>query len=351
MAGISKTKRLAVVLFNLGGPDQPDSVQPFLFNLFNDPAIIRIPNPFRLLLAQIVSRRRAKEARDIYAQIGGGSPLLKNTRAQASALQDALCDGLDAKVFIAMRYWHPMSLETALAVHDFAPDTIVLLPLYPQFSSTTTASSVRVWHEACRSIGLDVPTRSICCYPLKQGFVERSADLVRDGYQRALASGGKPPRLLFTAHGLPERIVESGDPYQWQVEQTSAAIVERLGMDDLDWVTCYQSRVGPLEWIKPSTEDEIRRGGGDGVPLVVYPLSFVSEHSETLVELDLEYGELARESGVPHYERVATVDDHPDFIAALAGLIRDSLHRPTGTVGPHGARLCPARWSNCPVSP
>lgn len=351
MAEQERARRLAVVLFNLGGPDEPNAVQPFLFNLFNDPAIIRLPNPLRVLLAQVVSRRRAREAKEIYSQIGGGSPLLANTKAQAESLERELSSGFDAKVFIAMRYWHPMSLETALQVQDFAPDDIVLLPLYPQFSSTTTASSAREWAKACTTIGLKVPTRTICCYPLEQGFIDRSAALVAEGYAKACAGGSRPPRVLFTAHGLPETVVKAGDPYQWQVEATGRAIADKLDIDGLDWVSCYQSRVGPLEWIKPSTEDEIRRAGADGVPLVLYPLAFVSEHSETLVELDIEYRELATENGVPHYERVGTVDDHPDFIGGLARLVRDCLRETkAGSTSPIGRRFCPAKWTDCPAA-
>ncbi|MEM1401347.1 MAG: ferrochelatase, partial [Pseudomonadota bacterium] len=247
-----------------------------------------------------------------------------------------------------MRYWHPMAMETALAVKEFNPDSIILLPLYPQFSSTTTASSVRQWTKVCGQVGLSAPTRTICCYPIEVGFIGRSAALVREAYERASAHG--KPRILFSAHGLPESVVKSGDPYQWQVEQTSAAIVQAMAMEDLDWVTCYQSRVGPLEWIKPATEDEIKRAGDDGVPLVIYPLAFVSEHSETLVELDIEYRELAEEHHVPAYERARTVDDDEDFIAGLADLVREALQRAPGvTASQTGARLCPGNWKDCPA--
>ncbi len=341
--------RVAVVLFNLGGPDRPDAVQPFLFNLFNDPAIIRLPWPVRTPLAHVISRRRAKEAKEIYAEIGGGSPLLPNTVAQAEALEAALSGALEAKVFIAMRYWHPMSLETALAVQEFGPDSVVLLPLYPQYSSTTSASSIRLWHKTCQQIGLSVPTRTVCCYPLEKGFIAESARLVAEGFEKAAAHG--KPRILFSAHGLPESVVKDGDPYQWQVEQTSEKIVEALGIDGLDWISCYQSRVGPLEWIKPSTDDEIKRAGADGVPVVVYPLAFVSEHSETLVELDIEYRELAEDHHVPHYERIRTVDAGAHFIGGLAELVHGALSRPEGISTSHtGERLCPNSWSNCPAA-
>ncbi len=315
--------RLAVVLFNLGGPDRPEAVQPFLFNLFNDPAIISLPQPLRWLLARLISWRRAPVAQEIYRQLGGGSPLLPNTKAQAVSLEQALGDIGTVKVFIAMRYWQPLSDETAAAVKNFAPDEIVLLPLYPQFSTTTTASSLKQWSISARHAGLRTGSCTVCCYPSDEGFVEASATLVRPAYERAAAAGR--PRLLFTAHGLPQRVVDRGDPYQKHVEATAAAIVDRLAIDGLDWRISYQSRVGPLEWLKPYTEDELRRAGSDRVPLVVAPIAFVSEHSETLVELDITYREEALKLGVPRYERVPTVGTHPAFIDGLAKRVRAAL--------------------------
>lgn len=334
--------RLAVVLFNLGGPDRPEAVQPFLFNLFSDPAIISLPQPLRWLLAKLISRRRAPVAAEIYRQLGGGSPLLPNTQAQAAALEQALGDIGTVKVFIAMRYWHPFSDETAQAVKDFAPDDVVLLPLYPQFSTTTTASSLKQWARSARRAGLQARTSTICCYPADEGFIEAMTALVRPVYQQASAAG--QPRLLFTAHGLPQRVVDRGDPYQKHVEATAAAIVGRLAISGLDWRISYQSRVGPLEWLKPYTEDELRRAGSDRVPLVVAPIAFVSEHSETLVELDITYREEALKLGVPRYERVLTVGTHPAFIDGLAKRVRTTLDRNDSQ-----ARLCGAD-SRCAVT-
>jgi ferrochelatase len=311
--------RIAVVLMNLGGPDRLEAVQPFLFNLFSDPAILRLPAPFRMPLAHIISRRRAPIAREIYRRLGGGSPLVANTEAQARALEAAL--GQSYRCFVAMRYWHPTSEETAAEVARWRADQIVCLPLYPQFSTTTTASSLAAWRAATAHRGLDRPLRFVCCYPSDPGFVEALAGLIRPVLD--LAAGHKrPPRLLLTAHGLPKRIVLSGDPYQNQVEATAAAVIAALNRPGLDWTICYQSRVGPLEWIGPSTEGEIRRAGTDGLPVVVAPISFVSEHSETLVELDLDYRDLAIVSGVPAYNRVPTVGTEPGFIQSLAVLVR-----------------------------
>lgn len=195
------SQRIAVVLFNLGGPDNPDAIRPFLFNLFADPAIIRIPNPARVILAWATAKKRTRQAKGIYAELGGGSPLLPNTEAQARALEAALADLGEVKVFIAMRYWHPMSQGTTMLVNDFAPDKVILLPLYPQFSTTTTGSSVRMWREACRIARLDVPTRLLCCYPTESRFIATMAAGLRFGVPRRddyrcrsnyMARGGVP---------------------------------------------------------------------------------------------------------------------------------------------------------------
>jgi protoporphyrin/coproporphyrin ferrochelatase len=339
--------KIAVVLFNLGGPDSPQAVQPFLFNLFNDPAIIGLPNPLRWLLAKLISKRRAPKAQGIYARIGGSSPLLANTQAQARALEAALADLGTVRCFAAMRYWHPLTEGAVAAVKKFAPDRIVLLPLYPQYSTTTTGSSKKAWDGATQALG--APTSFACCYPVEPGFVAAMAELTADRYAEAAKYGR--PRVLFSAHGLPKKIVAAGDPYQVQVEKTAAAIAAKLGIADLDSVVCYQSRVGPLEWIGPYTEDEIARAGADKVPLVVVPLAFVSEHSETLVELDIEYREKAMHDGVPHYERVPTVGTHPAFIAGLAGIVRALAHGAARACADAGqARLCPATCGKCPLS-
>lgn len=339
--------KIAIALFNLGGPDGPDAVEPFLYNLFNDPAILRVPGLVRRFLARVISRRRAPKARGIYDRIGGGSPLLANTLAQARALEAALADLGELRAFPVMRYWHPMTDESVAAISAFAPDRILLLPLYPQFSTTTTASSLGAWREAAARAGLVASTRTVCCYPYEEGFVAALADLVRSALSRAAAHG--KARILFSAHGLPEKVVKDGDPYQWQVERTAAAVVAALGDSAADHVVCYQSRVGPLKWIGPSTEDELRRAGSDGVATIVVPLAFVSEHSETLVELDIEYAELAHEAGIPLYLRVPTVSTHPEFIAGLARVARMALERDDGAPAPDGGkRICPGSWSGCP---
>lgn len=311
--------KVAIILFNLGGPDSLEAVQPFLRNLFSDPAIIGLPSFFRLPLARFIAHRRTPKAQGIYEKIGGGSPILGQTEAQARALEEELGKGNqdEWRGYVCMRYWHPMTEAVVRSVARFKPDRIVLLPLYPQFSTTTTGSSFAAWK---KEAPFKVPTTEVKEYPVEPGFIEASVDLVKQGLAEA---GNQPVRVLFSAHGLPEKIVKKGDPYQRHVEQTAKAIADRLG--SVDWTVCYQSRVGPLKWIGPPTEEEIKRAATDKKAIVLYPLSFVSEHSETLVELDIDYRGLAKEAGVPAYIRVPTVGTHPKFIEGLARLVRDAL--------------------------
>jgi protoporphyrin/coproporphyrin ferrochelatase len=314
--------KIAIILFNLGGPDSLEAVQPFLRNLFGDPAILRVPSFIRGPLASLLARRRAPTARAIYDKIGGSSPILGQTEAQARALEEALAkDGGNEhewRGYVCMRYWHPMTDAVVRSVERFNPDRIVLLPLYPQFSTATTESSFKVWNDLAT---FKVPTKIIKDYPTEPGFIAASVAMVQEGLAQA---GDGPKRVLFSAHGLPERVIKAGDPYQSQVEQTAKTIADVIG-GGLDWTVCYQSRVGPLKWIGPSTDAEIARAGADKVAVVIYPLSFVSEHSETLVELDIEYRDLAEKVGVPTYVRVPTVGTHPLFIAGLARLVRNAV--------------------------
>jgi protoporphyrin/coproporphyrin ferrochelatase len=337
--------RTAIVLFNLGGPDSLDAVRPFLFNLFNDPAIIRVPSLLRSMLAAWIARRRAPVAREIYGKIGNRSPILPNTEAQARALEQVL--GGDAKAFIAMRYWHPMTAETVKAVKAYGPEQVILLPLYPQFSTTTTASSYQLWGEEAQRQGLSAPTRLVCCYPTEPGFVAASAELVRQGLQRAAAEApGARPLVVLSAHGLPKKIVDDGDPYVSQVEAGAAAIVAQLGLKPDEWVVSYQSRVGPLEWVKPATDAVILQAAKDKRALVVYPIAFVSEHSETLVELDIEYRHLADANGAAAYVRVPAVGTHPAFIGGLANLVNAALGRAAAVQPGSGQQHC-ASWRRC----
>ncbi len=270
------TARTAIVLFNLGGPDSLAAVRPFLTNLFSDPAIVRLPSLLRSMVAAFLARRRAPTARAIYAQMGNRSPILPNTEAQAAALSAALGDE-GSRIFIAMRYWHPMTAECVARVKEYAPTQVILLPLYPQFSTTTTASSYRLWQEEAARQGLGAPTRLICCWPTEPGFIAAAAELVQAGLSRAKSAAPQAcPLTIFSAHGLPKKIVADGDPYVSQVEASAAAIVVRLGLKPGDWVISYQSRVGPLEWIGPATDAAIAQAAKDQRAIVVFPIAFVS---------------------------------------------------------------------------
>jgi len=314
--------KTAVIIFNLGGPDEQKAVKPFLFNLFYDPAIIRLPKAPRWLVAKMISNLRARKAKKIYKQIGGKSPILEQTARQAEALENLLKDKGEYKLFTCMRYWHPMSDIVVKNVKNYAPERIILLPLYPQYSTTTTQSSFDDWERAAAHVGLNVPTTKIHSYPADLAFVAAHAKLIKDAYWKASEHG--KPRVLFSAHGLPEKIVKAGDPYQKQVEQTVAAIVQILAIEGLDFRICYQSRVGPMKWIGPSTEHEISHAGKENLPLLVVPVSFVSEHSETLVELDIDYRQLAEKAGAADYVRVPALCAEPLFIEALADLCTSS---------------------------
>lgn len=383
MSEIIKNKT-AVILLNLGGPDKLENVKPFLFNLFYDKAIITLPNPFRWLIAKLISSRREKTAQEIYGKIGGFSPIIKETEEQAKALQAKLdsyfldgvitrrsegrrrdraaiknwiatptlamtmgklprsvapgndCDN-DIKIFIAMRHWHPMSDEVALKVKEYNPDKIILLPLYPQFSTTTTGSSVKDLTEAFKKYKLEDRVKNICCYFDNDNFIEAHADLILKSIAKLKS---KDFRLLFSAHGLPKKTIASGDSYQWQIEQTVALVVKKLKLKNLDYRITYQSRVGPLEWIGPNTEEEIKIACQEEKALVICPIAFVSEHVETLVELDIEYADIAKEHKI-EYKRVPALGVNQKFIDALAQVVIKEM---TGEVF---VKKCPEEFCRC----
>ncbi len=353
-AGVPRRK-LAVVLFNLGGPDKPESIKPFLLNLFRDPAILRVPFFVRPILARIIAAARVRPATENYAILGGKSPLLELTRDQARALEAALTtDEVEARCFIAMRYWHPFSLQTAAEVRDWGADEVFLLPLYPHFSTTTTGSSLSAWREAAATVGLARDVTTLCCWFNDDAYIAATAAIVRRSLDEARKTAKAPLRILFSAHGLPETIVAKGDPYQFQIESTVQAVVDHMQADGpqgetLDWRVCYQSRATPQKWLDPSTESAVAEAAKDGCAVLVVPIAFVSEHSETLVELDVEYRELAEKEGVPGYYRAPAQNDDPGFIAAVARAVQSARARGVGTCSFAGARACPARHRDCPM--
>ncbi len=313
----------AVVIFNLGGPDNLKNVRPFLFNLFYDKAILNLINPFRYLLAKLVSTRRNSTAQDIYKHLGGRSPILEETQKQADALQKSL--GEDYKVFVCMRYWFPLIDSVIKQVMDSNPEEIILLPLYPQYSLATTGSFFDAWDKAMKETGCLIPLRKICCYPSNSLFNKSYMAIISQEIKNQNIP--QNARYLFSAHGLPKKNIAQGDPYEEHVHFSVNEVTKGLPLIR-DYVICYQSKVGPLEWLGPSTEDEILRAANDKVPIVIVPISFVSENSETLYELDYLYHTYANSLGLTQYYRIPTVQANTLFIEALASLVQNEHQQP-----------------------
>jgi len=348
------SRKVAIILFNLGGPDSKESIKPFLMNFFMDKNIVNLPLPFRAVLAKYISSKRSKrEAGDSYKELGNKSPLLENSQAQAQALEKCLNeegDGNTYKVFISMRYWHPMAPQVVREVQDWAADKLILLPLYPQFSTTTTWSSLENWKKALSRANYKPETSMICCYPEDDGFIEASARNIASVYKQALGEGQNDLRILFSAHGLPEKIIKGGDPYQWQCEQSAKKIAdllkEKLGKPDLDWEICYQSRVGRLKWIGPSLDEALDKAIEQGKAVLIYPHAFTQEHVETLVELDKEYKHIALKKGIKAYYRAETIGVHETYISALKDMVLDHLDKTT-IESNTGKCLCPEQFGRC----
>lgn len=333
--------KTAVVLFNLGGPDKPESVKFFLFNLFKDPYIIRLPSFLRLPLAWLISRRRNKEANEIYAEIGGKSPILEITNNQAGALERQIQKSHpNSKTFVCMRYWHPMTKQVVADVKKYNPDNIFLLPLYPQYSTTTTKSSLNAWFEESKKQKLIAKTNYTCCYPVNEKFIEAHVSLIENEIKKI---NDKNYRILFSAHSLPVSIIKSGDPYQWQVEQTVQKILEKLNVKS-DYVLCYQSKVTPVKWLEPSTPVEIEKAAKDNKSVIVVPIAFVSDHSETLVELDIQYKELAENLNIKNYLRVEALNINEIFINTLSEIVVNNVDNlnPNTTI-----KICPQTFKEC----
>ena len=336
----------AVILFNLGGPDKLENVEPFLFNLFNDPAILNLPSFIRYPLAKLIANRRAPIAKKIYQELGGSSPILKLTEEQSFSLEQSLNKNdkdSEYKCFIVMRCWHPRAENVINQVINFNPEEIILMPLYPQYSAATSGSSIKEWNDVCKKNNFRVKTSTICCYPTDKNFIEAHKNEI---VKKIIDLNNF--KLIFSAHGLPEKNIKKGDPYQWQVEQSVDKIVKSLNIQDLDWVLSYQSRVGPLKWIGPSTEDIIVENSKLGKHIVLVPIAFVSEHSETLVELDIEYKELADKNGCKNYSRVPALGINENFIKAMSNLIINKQeYNFNGEIFPPKTQ-CPNQFKKCP---
>ena len=322
--------RVGVLLLNLGGPDKIEDVRPFLYNLFSDPEIIRLPiKAFQKPLAWLISTLRAKKSQDNYLEIGGGSPLRRITEAQAEALESKLKElGQDAKIYIGMRYWHPYTEEAIARIKQDRIDELVILPLYPQFSISTSGSSFRVLEEMWQTDRAlqEIKYTLIPSWYDNSGYLAAMVDLIA----QELDKFDKPDQVhvFFSAHGVPVSYVEeAGDPYQEEIEKCTSLIMQTLGRSN-DYTLAYQSRVGPVEWLQPYTEDSLNELGQKGIKdLLVVPISFVSEHIETLQEIDMEYREIAESAGITNFQRVPALNIHPGFIDSLAELVTESLNK------------------------
>ena len=323
--------RVGVLLLNLGGPDQLKDVGPFLFNLFSDPEIIRIPfTRLQKPLAWFIATRRTKISQENYRQIGGGSPLRRVTEDQAQALQEKLLQmGQEAQTYVGMRYWHPFTEEAIASIKRDRIERLVILPLYPQFSISTSGSSFRllqrIWLEDPKLEQIEYTV--IPSWYKQPRYLQAMAELIAQELQQF--ANPDSVQIFFSAHGVPQSYVEeAGDPYQQQIEDCTALIMQTLNRPN-PYTLAYQSRVGPVEWLQPYTEDAIQELGAQGVKdLLVVPISFVSEHIETLQEIDIEYREVAEHSGIHNFRRVPALNTHPLFIEALAELALEALNSP-----------------------
>ncbi len=323
--------RVGVLLLNLGGPESLEDVQPFLFNLFADPEIIRLPLPWlQRPLAWLISTSRAKRSQANYAQIGGGSPLRQITEQQAEALKATLAQrGEDVHVYIGMRYWYPFTEEAIAQIKRDAIDQLVVLPLYPHFSISTSGSSFRLLAQ----IWAEDPSLNRISYTVipswysRPGYTGAMADLIAQELDKL--EQPDQAHIFFTAHGVPVSYVEeAGDPYQREIEHCTELIMASLNRSN-PHTLAYQSRVGPVEWLQPYTEDAIASLAEQGVAdLVVVPISFVSEHIETLQEIDIEYRELAHEAGIEGFHRVPALNTHVQFINDMADMVVEALEAP-----------------------
>ena len=346
-------KKTAIILFNLGGPDQLSSVKPFLFNLFNDKAIINVPNPIRYFLAKFISFKRNKTAQEIYKNIGGKSPIVEITNELAENLEKELSHSGDFKVFVCMRYWHPMSKEVVKNVKDYNADEIIMLPLYPQFSTTTTESSFKDFEKELEKQKVTAKIKKICCYATNSKFIKSHASLLKKAINKAKTKNHHKFRLLFSAHGLPQKIIDNGDPYVFQIESSAKSIIAQLISDEnfidkkIDYQVCYQSKVGPLQWTKPSLDDEINRANKDKIGVIIVPIAFTSDHSETLVELDIEYKEMAKKQKLPFYYRVKALNSDGYFIESLVEICKNVSQKEQICSGYNGKRICPTKYIRC----
>ncbi len=321
--------KLGVLLFNLGGPETLADVRPFLYNLFSDPEIVRLPiRAMQKPLAWLISTARHKKSSGYYAQIGGGSPLRRITEEQAAALREELSRrGVEAKVYVGMRYWRPFTEEAIDQIVRDGVDELILLPLYPQFSVSTTGSSFKDFEALIGERGglQRMRRRYIRQWHTHATYIGALARQIGEEIEKFPDPNPQRVHLLFSAHSVPQSYIENGDPYLEHVEETVRSVSEKLGGVSPVHLS-FQSKVGPVKWLEPSTDAKLRELAARGVEQVLaIPISFVSDHIETLYELDILYKQLADEIGIKTYRRVPALNCHPIFINALADLVCEKL--------------------------
>jgi protoporphyrin/coproporphyrin ferrochelatase len=340
---LSFHKKTAVVFFQLGGPDSLETIEPFLYNLFMDPDIINFPGAFlaRKPLAKFISTRRSLKVSENYKQIGGKSPILDLTHRQAAALESALrMQNINAQVFIAMRYWHPMTDAAVKEINAGEFEQIVLLPLYPQFSQATTLSSLNEWNRHREEQKLTLPTKLVCCYPIHPLFIEALVDTINASLDLFTNISSAKIDLVFSAHGVPLSYIKKGDPYQLQMEATVQHVLER-GKWKSPYTLCYQSKVGPMKWLRPSLLETVEHlAQNNRRHLLIIPVAFVTDHIETLHEINIEVRKHAKAHGIQQFELMPALNDHPKFIQCLVELVRSQL---SANVKP---ALCETLWQN-----
>jgi len=336
----SGEQKVGILFLNLGGPEKLDEVEDFLFNLFNDPDIIRLPNllqPLQSFIARRIASSRAPGSMEAYESIGGGSPIVELTVDQGEKLQQELAQrGLDTKIYIGMRYWFPFTEEAVDQIMKDEINRLVIIPLYPQYSISTSGSSLRLLNDMIKADPDTWDPRKLDHTVVPDwydhpGYVNTQAKLIKEQLEEFK---GRPDdvKVMFSAHGVPVSYVEAGDPYKGQIEKCSDLIMKKVNEgsgDQFDYTLCFQSRVGPVKWLEPYTDTVLNQLGEDGLKnIVVVPLSFVSDHVETLEEIDQEYREVAEEAGITNFKRVPALNSEPGFIGALADLTVDALNKP-----------------------
>jgi len=342
-----KDSKVGILLLNLGGPEKNDDVEGFLYNLFADPDIIRLPAPLaplQSIIARGISKRRAPTTKEKYDSIGGGSPILYYSNSQATKLKQNLHEhyNIEAKCYIGMRYWKPFTEDALAKIREDKIDALVILPLYPHFSISTSGSSLRVLQEEFAKRGDLYSGMTHTVVPSwydRPGYIKSMADLIQkelDAFSgEELEMGNGERHVLFSAHGVPQSYIEAGDPYQEHIIDCVAKISEQLPSksENVHIHLAYQSRVGPIEWLRPYTDDVLPKLGSEGVKnLVVVPISFVSEHIETLEEIDMEYKELAIENGIANWRRCPALNTDDGFIRDMADMVVEALEEPVQTV-------------------